>query len=307
MPDQHDRGYKALFSNHRFMEQLVTSFIHEDWVTQVDFSKASLVDKSYVTRQFKKLESDLIWKLPLKDSGAVYLYMLIEFQSTVDYWMSYRMLRYVIEFYGGLLKAKPKPERLPAVFPLLVYNGDPRWTDPEQFSALVDPRIAGEYIPQFRYYKLAANEFAPERLAAMHNLVSALFLVDTSDVDEMQDRIQEIVSILEEEQPEVVNEFIRWLYAHFEDPVPQWADDIRTLKEVPTMLATAIKKKEQEWFKEGLVLGQEKGRNEGIALGEEKGRIEERRETARKMKQEHVPIDIIIRVTGLSREEIEKL
>ncbi|MCA1950915.1 MAG: hypothetical protein LDL24_10100 [Treponema sp.] len=53
------------------------------------------------------------------------------------------------------------------------------------------------------------------------------------------------------------------------------------------MLATAIKKKEQEWFKEG--------------------RIEERRETARKMKQEHVPIDIIIRVTGLSREEIEKL
>jgi hypothetical protein len=44
MPDQHDRGYKALFSNHRFMEQLVTSFIHEDWVTQVDFSKASLKD-----------------------------------------------------------------------------------------------------------------------------------------------------------------------------------------------------------------------------------------------------------------------
>ncbi|HOJ99729.1 MAG TPA: hypothetical protein PLW34_09215, partial [Termitinemataceae bacterium] len=86
-------------------------------------------------------------------------------------------------------------------------------------------------------------------------------------------------------------EFIRWLYAHFEDPVPQWVDEIRTLKEVPTMLATAIKKKEQEWFKEGLM----------------EGRIEERRETARRMKQEQVSIDIIMRVTGLSREEIEEL
>ncbi|MEJ5188223.1 MAG: hypothetical protein WHT84_03315, partial [Breznakiellaceae bacterium] len=73
----------------------------------------------------------------------------------------------------------------------------------------------------------------------------------------------------------------------------------RTLKEVPTMLATAIKKKEQEWFKEGLM----EGRNEGIALGEEKNR----RETARRMKQEQVSIDIIMRVTGLSREEIEEL
>jgi len=65
------------------------------------------------------------------------------------------------------------------------------------------------------------------------------------------------------------------------------------------MLATAIKKKEQEWFKEGLM----EGRNEGIALGEEKNR----RETARRMKQEQVSIDIIMRVTGLSREEIEEL
>jgi len=73
--------------------------------------------------------------------------------------------------------------------------------------------------------------------------------------------------------------------------VPQWVDEIRTLKEVPTMLATAIKKKEQEWFKEGLM----------------EGRIEERRETARRMKARGIELDIIAEVTGLSREEIEEL
>jgi len=73
------------------------------------------------------------------------------------------------------------------------------------------------------------------------------------------------------------------------------------------MLATAIKKKEQEWFKEGLTLGEERGRiegrNEGMALGEEKNR----RETARRMKSRGIEIDIIAEVTGLSREEIEEL
>ncbi|HOJ98104.1 MAG TPA: hypothetical protein PLW34_00900, partial [Termitinemataceae bacterium] len=69
--------------------------------------------------------------------------------------------------------------------------------------------------------------------------------------------------------------------------------------------------KEQEWFKEGLTLGEERGRLEGrnegrlegMALGEEKNR----RETARRMKARGIEIDIITEVTGLSREEIEEL
>jgi len=113
MPDQHDRGYKALFSNPYFIEELLTSIVHEYWVGQVDYGKAILVDKSYVSRQFKKLESDVIWKLPFKDAGEVYLYILLEFQSSVDHWMAFRMLRYVVEFYGGLLKGKPPTPEAP--------------------------------------------------------------------------------------------------------------------------------------------------------------------------------------------------
>jgi len=229
--------------------------------------------------------------------------------------MAFRMLRYVVEFYGGLLKRKPRPQKLPAVFPILLYNGDQRWTSPESFTDLVDPRIQGEFIPQFRYYKIAENEFDPAYLASLHNLVAALFLVETSDVAELKARLDQIVSILEHEQPEAVNEFIRWLHAHFGDPVPQWVDDTRTLQEVPTMLATALKKKEQEWYKEGQkegrMEGQREGRlegqREGITLGEQKGRIEKAKETARKLKEEGVPLAVIVKATGLSREEVEAL
>jgi len=55
-----------------------------------------------------------------------------------------------------------------------------------------------------------------------------------------------------------------------------------------------IKGKEQEWFKEA--------QREGISLGEEKAR-----ETARKLKEEGVPLAAMVKATGLSRQKVEAL
>ena len=49
------------------------------------------------------------------------------------------------------------------------------------------------------------------------------------------------------------------------------------------------------------------GKAEGMAEGMAEGKAEERLENARKMKQIGVATDIIMQVTGLSREEIENL
>lgn len=56
----------------------------------------------------------------------VYIFLLMEFQSTVDRFMALRFLRYICEFYQSLDTGTLK--RLPAVFPLLLYNGDGKWT-----------------------------------------------------------------------------------------------------------------------------------------------------------------------------------
>ena len=46
-----------------------------------------------------------------------------------------------------------------------------------------------------------------------------------------------------------------------------------------------------------------KGKKDGIA----EGIIKEKIEVAKKMKKEKIPVETIIRITGLNREEIEKL
>ena len=45
----------------------------------------------------------------------------------------------------------------------------------------------------------------------------------------------------------------------------------------------------------------------GMEKGIEKGREEEKLETAKKMLKEGIKIDLIIKVTGLTKEEIENL
>ncbi len=49
------------------------------------------------------------------------------------------------------------------------------------------------------------------------------------------------------------------------------------------------------------------GKAEGIAEGIEKGRIEEQKILAKKMLEENININTIIKITGLTKEEIEKL
>ncbi len=53
--------------------------------------------------------------------------------------------------------------------------------------------------------------------------------------------------------------------------------------------------------------GEAKGLAEGLAEGEVKGELKGKRETAKNMLREGLPIDMIGRITGLSAEQIQSL
>ncbi len=299
MPHEHDYGYKDLFSHPQLLKELLTSCVPEPWVQNLDFSQACKIDKSFITPRKKKLESDLIWRIPLQSGPDVYLYILIEFQSTVDHFMALRMLRYTLELYSSILKESPSLKKLPSVFPILLYNGDERWTAPENLADLIDQRISLDFIPQFRYFKIAENEFTKDRLLSLKNLIGALFLVETTDPQALVPLVTQIVDILKAEQPEVVKAFVSWLSNFFADPVPDWVMDVSQLTEVPTMLATKVQKWKEELIQEGL----QQGLQQGVFEGEKRKALV----TAQKLKQKGMSLAEIAEVTGLSIEEIQKL
>ena len=125
---KYDNAYKYLFSNKRIFFQLITSFVKEDFVTKITLDNIELLDKSFVSDEFLARESDIIYRIKLQDS-EVYIYFLLEFQSTVDKSIPIRMLLYLLQFYDLLLRNSQKG-LLPSVFPLLLYNGQEDWTIP---------------------------------------------------------------------------------------------------------------------------------------------------------------------------------
>lgn len=78
--------------------QLLQTFVAEDWVTQLDFDSLQKVDGSFVTKEFREREDDVIWRVKFQDKW-LYLYILLEFQSTVDPIMAVRMMGCIALLY----------------------------------------------------------------------------------------------------------------------------------------------------------------------------------------------------------------
>jgi predicted transposase/invertase (TIGR01784 family) len=177
----HDKGYKRLFSNKLIFKQLIETFVTEDWVKDCDFEHCQKIDKSFISEHYKETESDIIYQVKFKNKNA-YIYLLLEFQSSVSWYMALRMLNYVSNFYMDYIETHKKSRKLPPIFPLVLYNGDEKWTAATDFRELLEkPDLLKQYAPQLHYFKIAENEYKQETLLQISNLVSTLFLVENGN------------------------------------------------------------------------------------------------------------------------------
>ena len=65
---EHDKRYKRLFTHHYFIQKLLESFVHEDFIADLDFSTLKRLDRKMVTKRFKEKESDLIYSVNYKNN-----------------------------------------------------------------------------------------------------------------------------------------------------------------------------------------------------------------------------------------------
>lgn len=270
----HDSGYKTLFRNRTIFRQLIETFVEEPWVKDLDFSQAETIETSFVDEEYSQTQSDLIYRLHLHGRD-VYFYILMEFQSTIDRWMALRMANYVTNFYMSLVKERKankaisSTEKLPAVFPLMLYNGDEKWTAVTTLAELIeDIPDLGQYGIRCRYLKVAENEFSRESLLKIRNIVPTLFLAEAHyDIDLLVDELVEIFRM--EEDRQAVSLLINWfrqmaVHGRIEkDDFGKVEETYRSAEETRAMLITAIAKEKEGILQEGIEQGIEQGREEG--------------------------------------------
>jgi len=195
MSKYHDRWYTRLFSDPQVVEDLLRSFVHEDFVKLLDFKTLKKLNTKLVPASERSRRADVIFEIKSQGQPA-YIYLFLEFQSTVDRFMSMRMARYMFEFYQEIQRLS-KARYLNPGFPILIYNGDEKWTAPTRFRELLHPSaIPNKYLPQFSYFKIAINEIPKRDLVKIRNAVAAVFYVENSTPEDIAKNRKELVSLL---------------------------------------------------------------------------------------------------------------
>lgn len=115
----HDHSYKLLFAHPKMMRDLLEAFVAGEWVADVDFSTLEPVRGEHVTDDLRARADDIIWRVRC---GEHLVYLLVEFQSSVDRFMAVRVLTYVGLLYQGLIRTSSSRdiEKLPAILPYMV-------------------------------------------------------------------------------------------------------------------------------------------------------------------------------------------
>lgn len=269
----HDSGYRKLFSNKTIFKQLLETFVAQEWVKDIDFSSCKALNRTFVSNEYKERETDLIQEVNIKGKKA-FIYILIEFQSNVQKFMAVRVLHYITSLYIYYLENNKKVKKIPAIFPIVLYNGDDKWTAPENISELIENHIPlGEYGINFKYFKIVENSFDPDFLLKAKNIVSTLFYTEAYfDISGIQKAFEELFE--HEEDKQAMSIFFNWYeQLHKNDKLDsndfnEVAKIYKEKSEVKSMLVTALRKQKALLKAEGRIEGLEEGRAEGIEEGQ---------------------------------------
>ena len=277
MPN-HDSLYHRLFSYPLLVEQLLRAFVPEAMAAGLMFERMERVNAKFHAQaldgETHRREGDVIWRLPTEGGLDLFIYVLLEFQSRIDWWMAVRT-----QIYEGLLwqqlitERRLKPgDTLPPVLMLVLYNGEARWTAPAttaELIALPAQSPLWPWQPQIRYHVLDMGAEAAGLPAPRDSLADLLFRLE-------QDHPPEGLTAL-------IGEVIDWFRRHpghdtlkalFRELVVQAVAGIgvsvpiaEEMTEMQTRLATLGERWKRDWLAEG----EAKGRAEGEATGEARG------------------------------------
>ena len=270
---KHDKMFKEMLSDKKSTVDFINSFLHLNLVED-DIEK---YEKEFRTSEFSNVEADVVYKIKNKS-----VFILIEHQSSVDYKMSYRIMRYkyaIIESAIDKKRLKEKSYRIPMVIPVVLYTGKRKWK--RLLINDIEEKVEGYAENWLGYTLIDVNEFSKEEL--YRNIEEVINIQkEKKAFDNLQ--LEKLIAyeLSGTEDKNIMHEFIEKIR------------DIEGSEEIMTNASRIINREIRKERKAGLEQGIQQGLRQGIAL------------VAKKLKGK-MEIKDISQITGLSETEIENL
>lgn len=253
--DNHDSAYRLLFSHPEMIRDLLLGFIPGDWVHELDMSTLEKVNGSYITDDIRSRSDDVIWRVRWGKSW-VYVYILLEFQSSQERFMAVRLLAYIALLWQDLIRTgQLDPDgKLPPTLPIVLYNGEQRWRAPLEIRQLIGhgPKALSRYLPTLQYLLLDEGAFSEEQLEPLRNLVAAVFRLENSrgpeDIQRVLGHLIDWLGLPEQSGlRRSLAEWVRRIIIPRRLPPDAHIPAMQDIQEVHSMLAERI----QQWYDEG--------------------------------------------------------
>ena len=225
------------------------------------------------------------------------IFLLIEHQSKIDYKMPKRILDYEIEImktaenHNVILK---KDVEMPIIVPIVIYTGRKRWN---VTGYIKDCRKRLNRLESFRlgnYYIIDNNNYTNEELLEDKFFISKLMLLERmKTTEELYTNLKKVIRYeTNEKNIKLLENIIKFIYKNKLD------------KDYTDKLINEIAKKTRK-EKGGNDVILEMIENENKALIR-KGKKERSIEIAKNMLKEKMDIDLIMKMTGLTKKQILK-
>ncbi|MDE0448888.1 MAG: Rpn family recombination-promoting nuclease/putative transposase [Spirochaetaceae bacterium] len=236
-----------------------------------DFSSLGKLSAEYVSDELRTRHGDTVWHLRL-GRRRVFLLMLLEFQAQDDHWMALRILTYSGLLYQELVRNQAPEmagERLPAVMPVVLYNGTEPWTAARNMGALITPvgPWLAPYQPAQHYYLLDLQRVRADDLPHGNLLRAVARLEQSRSPEEVVRVVQALRRWLPNRGAEELHRaFVDWVRQIVGRLAPTGATvpSLRTLEEASMTLVERVAEWPKQWLREGREQGVAEGREQGV-------------------------------------------
>jgi hypothetical protein len=183
-----DNSFKVILDEHELFAEFLRDFTGLDLLKHVRAGDIQDMTERYIPLFQDSKDSDTVKRVNLQGCPPVFIIVLTEHQSRVNFRMAFRMLQYIVlilDAYEKEINAKEdvsgmKEFLYPLILPIVFYDGEGDWTAETNFLNKTTPNgpLYAKYIPTFEYMVVNLNKLSRDALLKFGDPLSLIMLID---------------------------------------------------------------------------------------------------------------------------------
>ena len=293
--NEHDKIFRTVLDKKTDVSKFLNKFLGLNIKTE----ELEKYNSSYIDPKFKNKEADIVYRI--KDKN---IFLLIEHQTKIDKKMPIRLHEYSTEIMASAMEEN-KYKSIPSVIPIVLYTGRTKW------------KIENETIEKRQFFKevklidgefnlIDINDFSKKELLKDDIFITKMMLVEKcKDEIEMVQALEKIENKIKEEDKSTFRRIVKEIWSlrigtenanKILEKIEEGSGNMMAVMEM--LLA------ENEKY---INIGRQEGRQEGMKKGRLEGGKQKIKEIVQKMLAENFTKEMIMKITGLKKEEIEEI